>query len=640
MKRPSYQPDGYEDFAGQDARYGDTPRGQNPDPGTESDPLAELARLIGQTDPFSNFGREGAVSPQANAFPPAPEIEAFPAGADPSETSGAFDDPVLPSASGPSFVAWRRAAPPNEESDTESFDPADADPSAAPFDGFDAPPIPRHPAGYGEPYAIDRPVYDEGGQAEPFDDAHRAFDRAAHDEAAYGTPPSYEAASYETGPHEVASYDNEPPMWGHHDSDPRMKHADAGAPPIPAFLKNAHPAGHAPHPAQAGPYDDVLYGHELPLAREAEPNRGPHAPMPDDAYGSPYGGMDDRADTAEQGRDRGHGYDEYAPYPDSAEGPEHRAPRRNGGLITIGAVVVLALVGIAGAYAYRSVFGVTRTGPPPLIKADTTPNKIVPPRKSGEQNGKLIYDRIGTNPSDSQLVSREEQPVDVAGTQQTPRVVFPPLNQTNEPAQDNAAPNGGAQDELGRLAAESSREQSSPFDSPKKIRTLTIRPDSPSAPEVSAAPSAQAPAPRSVEASAEAEPVEAAPEPVRPASNPVRTQRITRAPETSAAPGPIDLTQGGRVASVATPAPAISGGYLVQVSSQRSDGDARTSFRNLQRRYPALLGSREPVIRQVDLGSRGVYYRAMVGPFASSGDASQLCSDLKAAGGNCVIQRN
>src|SRR5436309_2850316 len=35
----------------------------------ESDPLAELARLIGQTDPFSNFGRANQPMPPRNAAP-------------------------------------------------------------------------------------------------------------------------------------------------------------------------------------------------------------------------------------------------------------------------------------------------------------------------------------------------------------------------------------------------------------------------------------------------------------------------------------------------------------------------------------------------------------------------------------------
>jgi SPOR domain len=44
------------------------------------------------------------------------------------------------------------------------------------------------------------------------------------------------------------------------------------------------------------------------------------------------------------------------------------------------------------------------------------------------------------------------------------------------------------------------------------------------------------------------------------------------------------------------------------------------------------------MIRRVDLGSKGVYYRAMVGPLSSE-QASELCSRLKSAGGACIIQK-
>ena len=87
-------------------------------------------------------------------------------------------------------------------------------------------------------------------------------------------------------------------------------------------------------------------------------------------------------------------------------------------------------------------------------------------------------------------------------------------------------------------------------------------------------------------------------------------------------------------------APAAGGGYLVQVSSQKNEADALASFRMMQGKYPAVLGTRSASVRRVDLGEKGVYYRAMVGPFGSSGEAAQLCDSLKTAGGQCVIQRN
>ena len=90
----------------------------------------------------------------------------------------------------------------------------------------------------------------------------------------------------------------------------------------------------------------------------------------------------------------------------------------------------------------------------------------------------------------------------------------------------------------------------------------------------------------------------------------------------------------------ATAAGGSSGGYLVQVSSQRNEADAQASYRSLQSKFPAVLGSRSPVIKRADLGDKGVYYRAMVGPFSSSDEASQFCGSLKTAGGQCVVQRN
>jgi cell division septation protein DedD len=81
-------------------------------------------------------------------------------------------------------------------------------------------------------------------------------------------------------------------------------------------------------------------------------------------------------------------------------------------------------------------------------------------------------------------------------------------------------------------------------------------------------------------------------------------------------------------------------GYAVQVSSQHSETEAQSSFQALRGKYPELLGKREPIIRRADLGAKGIYYRALVGPFASADEAAAMCSSLKAAGGNCIVQKN
>jgi SPOR domain len=85
---------------------------------------------------------------------------------------------------------------------------------------------------------------------------------------------------------------------------------------------------------------------------------------------------------------------------------------------------------------------------------------------------------------------------------------------------------------------------------------------------------------------------------------------------------------------------SATGGYLVQVSSKLTEYDAKISYQELQNEFPAILGSRSPMIKRADLGDKGVYYRAMVGPFETPDEASQFCGSLITAGGRCVVQRN
>ena len=110
----------------------------------------------------------------------------------------------------------------------------------------------------------------------------------------------------------------------------------------------------------------------------------------------------------------------------------------------------------------------------------------------------------------------------------------------------------------------------------------------------------------------------------------------------AASPAPVAEPPHTRVATNTSPiAPGGgAGGYLVQVSSQRNEADAQVSYKVLQGKFPSVLGSRTALIRRADLGEKGVYYRAMVGPFGSPEEASQFCGSLKTAGGQCVVQRN
>ena len=86
--------------------------------------------------------------------------------------------------------------------------------------------------------------------------------------------------------------------------------------------------------------------------------------------------------------------------------------------------------------------------------------------------------------------------------------------------------------------------------------------------------------------------------------------------------------------------PAVGGAYVVQVSAQETEDEARASYQALQQKYPSVLGGRDANIRRADLGEKGVYYRAQIGPFATLDQANSFCGDLKAAGGQCIVQEN
>lgn len=433
--------------------------------------------------------------------------------------------------------------------------------------------------------------FSQPGRAQPAAPAqrrsqHHARHREHHDDqevapsAADRTTPSWMRTAASTGwqQHQPAPPVHPQPDHGHYPVEtPDQEYSDT-----PAFLRSARQHDHSR-------YDDVLYDQNSQnvahqhYADQHYPDQQYQDGYPDHDHADPNG---------------------YPPF--YADAPFDEPKRRRGGLTTVVAVLVLAVVGTAGAYAYRSFTGVPHNGEPPVIKAEPGANKIVPPTQTTDASGKIV-DRIGgAAAGQERVLSREEQPIDIS--RNAPRVVFPPLNQNSNPptlaaTTQMAPPQAAANGALG--------------DEPRRVRTVPIRPDQPDAvPSQTAAPTPPPASQRVASARAQA-------------PEPSSTSPVSLAPQQSE-PAPV------RTAS----ASPTSGGFMVQVSSQRSEADAQASFRALQAKYPDVLGSRSASIRRADLGERGIYYRAMVGPFAAADDAGQLCNSLRAAGGQCVVQRN
>ena len=280
-------------------------------------------------------------------------------------------------------------------------------------------------------------------------------------------------------------------------------------------------------------------------------------------------------------RDPAYPDDPYAHQRGYEEEPEPRT--RSGGMMTVAAALALAVAGTGAALAYRTYVGTPRSGEPPTIGADNSATKVVPAQSS------KIPDRMPPGYGGEKLVSRDEASVDVNSRSGASLVVFPPLDQNSSPPPvASVSPTGPA------LATDANGTM--PNNEPRKIKTLAVKGDAAEnggIPAGAAAPAKPDPAARSASA-------------------------------------PAALAQRN---------PSAAGDYLVQVSSQKNEADVQASYRALQNKFPAALGSRPPVIKRADLGDKGVYYRTVVGPFGSTEEAAQFCGNLKSAGGQCVIQK-
>jgi len=534
-----------------------------------SDPLAELARLIGQNDPFSEYGREArpaaaqadagarlGSSPAASHVSPAPQYGSEPAPvrySDPAPSRSS--DPAPQYDTGPRYAADN---PPRYNGDQAAQNDWPGSPS------------PSYPDS--DPLALPPDRY----LSQP---AAQSYDSQGYASQGYASP-SYPSQGYADPLGQRDGYQSDPAAFD-----------TTGYPPA------AERQGYSP-----------LYPHE------------PEA-----------GGMP-------------------APHDDEFYDDEPRGGRRRG-LLTVVAVLGLAVVGTAGAFGYRSLFGGPGSAsPPPVIRASGEPSKVAPPPPTSADQAapnKFSYDRFGDAGKDEQVVRREEKPVDLSKA--PPRTVLPGAPVANSPS--------GRQANSGSAAGAN---PPSAIGEPRRVRTVPIRPEgeaaatAPAQQPTSVAPPRQANTaaiqPADARASsrvatrpapAQQAPLANAPLSLSPDANnslpPPAVQEPSPPPQ---APPRASAPPSSRMASAPAAAPSSGGGnYLVQVSSQRSEADAENAYRGIQSKFSSVLGNQPHTVRRADLGAKGVYYRAMVGPFGSREEAVQICSSLKQAGGNCVVQQ-
>ncbi|KQP41379.1 sporulation protein [Methylobacterium sp. Leaf104] len=384
----------------------------------------------------------------------------------------------------------------------------------------------------------------------------------------------------------------------------------------------------------------------------------PHPVSPTDAFDQYLASVDNGAYADTQSGYPDPNAAEFAPNDaDDRVRPLER-PRKRSRLVSVGAGLSVLALCVTGALAWRGLHGHSGTGGGvPTILADTAPLKIAPQKSDGveipDQN-KQIYERAAKD-GQIRIVNREEQPLDVA---QAARAALGSGEGGATPgsAAPTAAPapaqQGGLADSLGE---------------PRRVRTVSVKPDTP-------------PPPPQREASAEATatPTSVIPTMTLPGASgdgatasPSLRQRASRLPppvatipvaETPAAtpqepaPAPAPRVKAPqRVAAVApeatsaiaapppvTAAPAAAasggaGGYAVQLGVRTSESEAQAAFRQMQGKYSQLSGQ-PALIRQAEVNGKTIY-RVRVGPLGKA-EAASLCTQLQGAGGQCFVAKN
>ncbi len=368
-----------------------------------------------------------------------------------------------------------------------------------------------------------------------------------------------------------------------------------------------------------------------------------------------------------------------APAPVAAQPAEDDMPdleprRSRKGLYAAAALIVVGVVGVGAAMSLRGPTART-DGQPPTIAAASGPTKVEPVNPGGADipnQNKQIYDRPGDTPvGQTKVVSREEQPVDVqqAARSLPARVVLPGPGTgsatPSTPAVAAANPLAQAPAVIARdpAPAEPALTPVPPvpgLGEPRRVRTVSIRPDGTPAPAANsmtgytngAQPLSTGSAPARSASAAPAEPVQTT---ATATAQPPRARTVTppmvEAPKvqeraaatTPATPTRIASAQPAASAPAAAPATAAirsgTGDFVVQLGAPGSESEARATFAALQRKYPGQLGGQSPIVRKTELAGGKTVFRLRVGPY-SRDDATSMCTALQAAGGQCFIAKN
>ncbi|WP_297731618.1 SPOR domain-containing protein [uncultured Maricaulis sp.] len=121
------------------------------------------------------------------------------------------------------------------------------------------------------------------------------------------------------------------------------------------------------------------------------------------------------------------------------------------------------------------------------------------------------------------------------------------------------------------------------------------------------------------------------PAPERPARQP-DPEPEPQAPASEPDPAPAET-------ATATPGVDVSGSWVVQIASFRTEADAEAAWVAFRTRFADISAGMAPDVASVEIEGRGTYHRLRIAAFADRGDAVNFCSTLQSRGQDCLVAR-
>ncbi|MEJ0094283.1 MAG: SPOR domain-containing protein [Methylocella sp.] len=326
-------------------------------------------------------------------------------------------------------------------------------------------------------------------------------------------------------------------------------------------------------------------------------------------------------------------YGDDAGLPPTGAGPDDETRSRRP-LYLMAAIIIVGIIGIGASFALKG--GASGSHEIATIKAASGPAKIQPETTASadvpNQDASIL--NRSPQPQPVAVADNAEQPVDLSQMpEKAPRVIA--LGGLKPGAAGVSASPTSAQTQP---QGQSDGLSIASLIEPKKVKTISVRPDGTLLPNDRA--------PQTVASIAPQLPAHAAAAaPIAKAATPKSTARVATTPKPVVAAAPDAAAQSApakptQVAEAAPVAPTQGGGgaFSVQLAAPDSEQEAREIQLKLMKKYGGEIAGFHPAIRKAMNGDKTVYRVRSVG--LSKEEATALCQKVQSSGGNCFVAKN